>query len=169
VLPASTLLTASSVVILPTLILKPKWVQYPKEHRKVDVRELTVVHLAGARISQGHASLRGVHLTGVHLMNVPLSWTSLAGLSRRHASVSAPKAVSSASASEPVSSAFAPEPMSSASAQEPVSPTSRPRASAPCPAPVPTPEPRRSKRTLSTPGHYLDSTLGWLSRVKLYR
>jgi hypothetical protein len=54
--PVSTLLTASSVVILPAPILKPKWVQYKKQHRKVDARELTVVHLTGACISQGHAS-----------------------------------------------------------------------------------------------------------------
>ena len=80
--------------------------------------------------------LMGVYLIGVHLMNVPLSWASLAGLSRGHASVSAPK------------------PVSSASAQEPVSPTSVPEPPSPTPVPVPTPEPRRSKRTLSIPGHY---------------
>jgi hypothetical protein len=39
----STLLIASSVVILPT----PKWVQYKNQHRKVDARELTVVHRSG--------------------------------------------------------------------------------------------------------------------------
>jgi hypothetical protein len=79
----------------------------------------------------------------VGLSRGPLSWVSLAGLSRGHASVSAPKPVSSVSASEPVSSA---------SAQEPVSPTSVPEP--PSSAPAPTPEPRRSKRTLSIPGHY---------------
>jgi hypothetical protein len=113
--------------------------------------------------------LMDVHLMDVHLMNVPLSWTSLAGLSRGHVSASAPKPVSSASAQEPVSS-------------NPLEPPS------PAPALASAPEPRRSKRTLSIPGHYavlagrcapeasqgwkrvdsyLDSTLGWLSRAKL--
>jgi hypothetical protein len=45
--PASTLLTASSVVILPAPIQRPKWVQYKEQHRKVDARELIVVHLTG--------------------------------------------------------------------------------------------------------------------------
>ena len=71
------------------------------------------MHLTGACTSQEHASHRrvsyrrvshrGMHLTGVHPMNVPLSWASLPGLSRGHASVSAPKPVSSASTPEPVS------------------------------------------------------------------
>jgi hypothetical protein len=80
VLPASTLLTASSVVILPALILKPKWVQYKKRHRKVDARELTVVHLTGACTSQGHTSLRGVHLTDVHLIGIYLTGMHLTGM-----------------------------------------------------------------------------------------
>jgi uncharacterized protein YjbI with pentapeptide repeats len=80
VLPASTLLTASSVVILPALILKQKWVQYKKRHRKVDARELTVVHLTGACTSQGHASLRGVHLTDVHLIGIYLTGMHLTGV-----------------------------------------------------------------------------------------
>jgi hypothetical protein len=67
-------------------------------------------------------------------------------------SVSAPEPVSSVSAPEPVSSVSAPEPVSSASAQELVSPTPAPEP--PSLAPAPTPEPRRSKRTLSIPGHY---------------
>ena len=95
--------------------------------------------------------LIGVHLIGVHLMNVPLSWASLAGLSRGPLCIR-PEPVFSASAPEPVSSASAPEPVSSTSAPEPVSSTPAPEP--PSPAPVPTPEPRRSKRTLSIPGHY---------------
>jgi hypothetical protein len=94
---------------------------------------LAGVYLMGVYLMSVH--LMGVYLIGVHLMNVPLSWASLAGLSRGHASVSAPKPVSCL----------------------------RPRASVPylrplppslAPAPIPTPEPRRSKRTLSIPGHY---------------
>jgi hypothetical protein len=40
---ASTLLIASSAVILPTPILKPKWVQHKKQHGRVDARRLTGV------------------------------------------------------------------------------------------------------------------------------
>jgi len=39
--------------------------------------------------------LIGVYLIDVYLMNVPLSWASLAGLFRGHASASGPKPVSS--------------------------------------------------------------------------
>ena len=170
---------------------KPKIGPIQKQHRKVNARGFTVVHLIGACISQAHVShkslyltggthltdvpilwargyhrrmpligmyligmhLTGVHLTGVHLTDVhasygrashrraslvglsrgPLSWASLAGLSRG-----------------PLSRACI---------------CLRPRACAPyprpCPRPCPlppasasAPEPRRSKRTLSTPGHY---------------
>jgi len=38
---------------LPAPILKPKWVRYKKEHRKVDTRGLTVVHLTGAAYLTG--------------------------------------------------------------------------------------------------------------------
>jgi hypothetical protein len=89
VLPACTLLTASGAVILPAPILKPKWVQYEKQHRKVDTRGLTIVHLTGvhliwalfhkACISEA-CTPEGVHLMGVHLMDVALSWASLAGM-----------------------------------------------------------------------------------------
>jgi hypothetical protein len=90
--------------------------------------------------------LIGVHLMDEHLMNVPLSWASLAGLFRGYVAASAPKPVSSASAQEPVS-----------------------------PAPAPAPKPRRSKRTLSIPGHYgcfsraqpAEASQGW-KRVDSY-
>jgi uncharacterized protein YjbI with pentapeptide repeats len=104
VLPASTLLTASSAVILPAPILKPKWVQYEKQHRKVDTRGLTIVHLTGMHLTGVHLTgvhltgvhligaciSQGVHLMGVHLMNVPLSWASLAGLFRGCVAAPAP-------------------------------------------------------------------------------
>jgi hypothetical protein len=80
VLPVSTLLTASSVVILPALILKPKWVQYKKQYRKVDAKELIVVHLIGTCTSQEHASLRGVHLTDIHLIGIYLTSMHLTGV-----------------------------------------------------------------------------------------
>jgi hypothetical protein len=66
---------------------------------------------------------------------------SLVGLSRGHASASAPKPVSSASVSKPVSSTSAQEPVFSNPAPE-------------SPSSVSAPELRRSKRTLSIPGHY---------------
>jgi len=43
---ASTLLTASGAVILSTPIPKPKWVQYKKQHGRVDARELTGAEIA---------------------------------------------------------------------------------------------------------------------------
>jgi hypothetical protein len=70
--PVSTLLTASSAVILPAPILKPKWVQYQKQHGKVDVRP-TAVHLTGVcilRAITGACLSLGVCLTGVHLVTV---------------------------------------------------------------------------------------------------
>jgi hypothetical protein len=38
-------------VILPVPILKPKRVQFKKQHRKVDARGLIIVHLIGACLS----------------------------------------------------------------------------------------------------------------------
>jgi hypothetical protein len=43
---ASTLLTASSAVILPTPIPKPKWVQHKKQHGRADARGLTGAEMA---------------------------------------------------------------------------------------------------------------------------
>jgi hypothetical protein len=43
---ASTLWTASSAVILPTPLPKPKWVQYKKQHGKADARGLTGAEMA---------------------------------------------------------------------------------------------------------------------------
>jgi hypothetical protein len=71
-----------------------------------------------------HTSHERASLVG--LSGGPLSWTSLAGLSRgMH--LYPPQSLYPVSASEPVSSA---------------------------PASIPTLEPRRSERTLSIPGHY---------------
>jgi hypothetical protein len=89
-----------------------------------------------------HTSHERASLVG--LPGGPLSWASLAGLSRgMH--LYPPQSLYPVSASEPVSSA---------SAQEPVSPTSVPEPPSSAPASIPTLEPRRSERTLSIPGHY---------------
>jgi hypothetical protein len=148
---------------------------------------LTDVHLIGIYLTGAY--LTGVYLTGVHLISHrrtsreraslvglsggPLWWASLAGLSRGHASVSPPKAVSSVSASEPVSSTPAPEPVSCLRPRACV-PYPHPRSLFPAPVHVPIPEPRRSKRTLY-PGPLCcfsraqpaEASLGW-KRIDSY-
>ena len=73
----SALLTVNNAVDFACTDSTPKWVQYKKQRRKVEARGFTVVHssvvhLAGACISQGLTSHRGMHLTNVHLTGVHL-------------------------------------------------------------------------------------------------
>jgi hypothetical protein len=59
-LPASTLLIASSAVILPAPILKPRRVQYKEQHKR------SIRGGSQSCISPAHISQRGMHLTGYH-------------------------------------------------------------------------------------------------------
>jgi hypothetical protein len=69
VLPAYTLLIASSVVILPTLILS----QNGSNTRSNIERSMRESSQSCACTPQGHASLKGVHLTDVHLIGIYLT------------------------------------------------------------------------------------------------